>query len=72
MAQQFLDIWLATGTNLLYTQALLILQDFEEKPDYYKEVLESMTADVMQRMMDLQAKWQAAEALTFSNGGQAS
>ncbi len=60
--QQFLDIWDATGTNLLYTQALLILADFEEGPDVHKMVLESMEADVLNRIEDVRKLWEGRAA----------
>jgi hypothetical protein len=57
--QQFLDIWLYTGTNLLYTKALETLIDFEEAPDYHKVVFESMESEMADAMHAVRAKWNA-------------
>ena len=55
--QRFLDIWLATGTNLLYTQALITLADFEEGPDAHKMILESLETDVLDRIETVRQLW---------------
>ena len=61
--QQFLEIWLHTGTNLLYSKALETLIDFREKPGFHREVFESMEGEMMDVMHFLSAKWDAEEAM---------
>ena len=64
--QQFLDIWLHTGTNLLYSKALEILTDFQEKPGFHREVFESMEGEMMDAMHAVVSKWKDEEAATES------
>lgn len=63
MRQKCLDLWLATGTNVLYTTAQGMLGTFDKGgPDAAKLITDSLEADVFGRLDDLRTKWEGGQA----------
>lgn len=63
MREKPLQVWLATGTNVLYSQALMIISTIVDGgSEAVALIRQSMEADLMDRMGDLVAKWEGGSA----------
>ncbi|MDB6133615.1 MAG: hypothetical protein JWM59_1858 [Verrucomicrobiales bacterium] len=63
MQGRFLEVWLTTGTNVLFTQAISLLATLEDGgSEAVKLISESLEADIWQRVETLAAKWEGGSA----------
>lgn len=63
LQQRLLDVWLATGTNVAYNEAMAVIALIDEGGlPALKLVTESMEADLHDRLEVLRAKWEGGQA----------
>jgi hypothetical protein len=63
MLRQSLELWLATGTNVLYNHVLGLFGTLEDGGmNAVKLITDSLEADIFDRLDELRTKWEGEKA----------